>query len=251
MVKVIVSGAKGKMGKAVIDIIGHQKDMQVIAGFDMNYEDGNIVVYDDLHKIPDIPDVIIDFSHPSAIIKLTEYAAMKGIALAVGTTGLEAEHKKMLLNTSKRVPIFVSHNMCLGVFLLMNLAKQAAKVLQNFDIEIVEKHHNQKIDAPSGTAIMIADSIKEVRKDAYYTYCRADVRRKRDENEIGIHSIRGGNLIGEHTVLLMGEDETIEISHKISSRQVLAAGAINVIRFIVQQKPGYYTMKDLLNANLT
>jgi len=250
MIKVVVSGAKGKMGKAVTELISRHKDMKVIAGFDIDYEKKDIVIYDDLYKIPDTPNVIVDFSHPSVIKKLTEYAVAKGIALAVGTTGLGEEHKEMLLSASQRVPVFVSHNMCLGVFLLLNLAKQAAKVLQDFDIEIVEKHHNQKIDAPSGTAIMIADSIKEVRQGADYVHSRADVRKKRGKNEIGIHSIRGGNIVGEHTVLLIGEDETIEISHKLTSRQVLAAGAVNVITFIAKQKPGYYTMKDVMNASL-
>jgi len=250
MIKVVVSGARGKMGKAVTELIRKEQDMEVIAGYDTCSEAGDIVVYNDLHKIPHIPDVIVDFSHPSAIRQLAEYAAMKGVALAVGTTGLGEEHKEMLLKTSQKVPVFVSHNMCLGVFLLMNLARQAAKVLGDFDIEIVEKHHNQKIDAPSGTALMIADGIKEIRQEADYIYCRADVRKKREKREIGIHSIRGGNIVGEHTVLLIGENETIELTHKITSRQVLAAGAVNVIRFIAQQKPGYYTMKDLVNANL-
>jgi len=250
MIKVVVSGAKGKMGKAITELINCRDDMRVIAGFDIFCEEESIIIYDDLYKIPEIPDVVIDFSHPSAIKNLTEYAVAKGVALAVGTTGLENEHKEMLLNASKNVPVFVSHNMCLGVFLLLNLVKQAAKVLKDYDIEIVEKHHNQKIDAPSGTALMIANGIKEVREDAECVCSRADVRKKRQKNEIGIHSIRGGNLVGEHTVLLIGVDETIEISHKLTSRRVLAAGAVNVIKFIANQKPGYYTMQDLMNVCL-
>lgn len=250
MIKVVVSGAKGKMSKAVTELISYQEDMKVIAGFDTVYEEEGITIYDDLFKIPDIPNVIIDFSHPSTIKELTEYSVAKGVALAVGTTGLEEEHKEMLFKASKAVPVFVSHNMCLGIFLIFNLVKQAAKVLPDHDIEIIEKHHNQKIDAPSGTALMIADGIKEVRNDAEYVYNRADVRKRREKNEIGIHAIRGGNLVGEHTVLFIGGDETIEISHKLSSRKVLAAGAINVIRFIAKQKPGYYTMEDLMNARL-
>lgn len=137
--------------------------------------------------------------------------------------------------------------MSLGVSLVLNLAKQAAKILDNYDIEILEKHHNQKIDAPSGTALMIADAIKEVRQDAEYVCNRTDFRKKRDKNEIGIHSIRGGNLVGEHTVLFMGKNETIEISHNLASREVLATGAVKAIRFIAQKKPGYYTMQDLMN----
>jgi 4-hydroxy-tetrahydrodipicolinate reductase len=247
MTKVVVSGACGKMGKAVTQEIKTQKNMEAIAGFDIASEEGDLIIYNDLSKIPETPDVIIDFSNPSVIKELTEYAVSKGVALAVGTTGLGEEHKRMLYNASKTVPVFVSHNMCLGVSLLLNLAKEAAGILKDYDIEIVEKHHNQKIDAPSGTALMIADAVKEVRKEVDYIYNRADIRKKRDKKEIGIHAIRGGNLVGEHTVLFIGEDETIQISHNLMSRRVLATGAVKVIRFIKEQKPGYYTMQDLIN----
>lgn len=246
MIKVVVSGARGKMGHTVAQLLDAQEDMKAIAGFDIAYEEGDMVIYDDLFKIPETPDVIIDFSNPSVIEGLTQYAAAKGVALAVGTTGLGEEHKKMLYNASKTIPVFVSHNMCLGISLLLNLTKQAAKILTDYDIEIIEKHHNQKIDAPSGTALMIADAVKEVRQEVDYVYNRADIRKKRDKKEIGIHSIRGGNLVGEHTAIFIGEDETIEISHNLTSRKVLARGAIKVIRFIAQQKPGYYTMQDLM-----
>ncbi len=248
MIKVVVSGAQGKMGKTVIQLIRNYNDMKAIAGFDIAYNEGDLVIYDDLFKIPEIPDVIIDFSNPSAIKQLTDYAAAKGVALAVGTTGLEEEHIELLYNAARTVPVFVSHNMCLGISLLLSLVKQAAEILSDHDIEIIEKHHNQKIDAPSGTALMIANGIKEVRKDVYYVYNRADIRKKRDKNEIGIHAIRGGNLVGEHTVFFIGEDETVEISHKLTSRKVLANGAIKVIRFIAQQKPGYYIMQDLISS---
>ncbi|HHV19822.1 MAG TPA: 4-hydroxy-tetrahydrodipicolinate reductase [Thermoanaerobacterales bacterium] len=247
MIRVVVSGACGKMGKAVTEMIKTQEDMKAIAGFDIAFKEGDLTIYNDLNKIPETTDVIIDFSNPSIIKELTEYTVSKGVALAVGTTGLEEEHKRMLYSASKTIPVFVSHNMCLGVSLLLKLAKEAAGILTDYDIEIVEKHHNQKIDAPSGTALMIADSVKEVRQQVDYIYNRSDVRKKRDTNEIGIHSIRGGNLIGEHTVLFIGEDETIQISHNLTSRKVLAAGAVKVIRFIAEQKPGYYSMQDLLN----
>ncbi len=247
MIKVVISGARGKMGKAITQLIKTHDDMKAIAGFDIAYEEGDFVIYDDFFKIRETPDVVIDFSNPSVINGLTRYAVSKGAALVVGTTGLGEEHKKMLYSASKTVPVFVSHNMCLGVSLLLNLARQAAGILTDHDVEIVEKHHNQKIDAPSGTALMIADAVKEVRQDANYVYNRTDIRKKRDKTEIGIHAIRGGNLVGEHTVLFIGEDETVQISHNLSSRKVLATGAVKVIRFIVQQKPGYYTMQDMMN----
>ncbi len=250
MIKVVVSGAGGKMGQAVTDLINTSDDIKVIGGFDLFAKGSeNLKIYDDLYKIPEAPDVIIDFSNPSAIKNLTKYAVEKNAALVIGTTGLTDEHKEMLHNAAKSVPVFVSHNMCLGIALLSNITRQMTEVLTDHDIEIIEKHHNQKIDAPSGTALMIADSVKKVRKDAFYVYNRADVRKKRDKNEIGIHSIRGGNLVGEHTVLFIGEDETISISHNLTSRKVLASGALKAIRFTAAQKPGYYSMDDLVQSS--
>lgn len=246
MIKVVVSGAMGKMGKEISELISSRNDMKIVAGLDVIYEElEDFTIYDDIGKIPTIPDVIVDFSHPSAISKLTDYAVLQGVALVTGTTGLKEQHKKILYEASKNIPVFVSHNMCLGIFMTIDLVRQAVKMFKNHDIEIVEMHHNQKVDAPSGTALMIGDAIKEIKQDSQYIFNRADISRKRNNNEIGIHSIRGGNLVGEHKIMFIGEDENIEISHKLTSRDVLAKGAIEAISFIAQQKKGYFTMSDL------
>ncbi|ADL07651.1 4-hydroxy-tetrahydrodipicolinate reductase [Thermosediminibacter oceani] len=248
MIKIILNGARGKMGRTIAELVEREEDMQIAAGVDTVAESGKFPIYDSIIKIEEKADVIVDFSNPRALENLCSYASSRKIPMVVGTTGFEESHKKMLVEVSKDVPVFVSHNMSLGVYVTVMLAKQAARILGDFDVEIVERHHNQKIDAPSGTALMIADAIKEVRNEAHYVYCRADRREKRDRNEIGIHSIRAGNLVGEHRVIFGGEDETIEISHLVTSRKVLAAGALKAARFIITQAPGYYTMADLVKS---
>lgn len=246
MLNLIISGARGKMGRAIAEIVKSRDDLKVVAGVDILREEKDFPIYDDVFKITEKADVIVDFSNPKVIKNLCTFAKEKQIPLVVGTTGLGDEHKKLLEDASEKIPVFVSHNMSLGVFLLVMLARKTAEVLNDFDVEIVERHHNQKIDAPSGTALMIADAIKEVRKDAEYVMNRADKNKKREKNEIGIHSIRAGNLVGEHRVIFGGEDETIELSHTVTSRKVLAAGALKAARFIVKQSPGYYNMYDLV-----
>lgn len=243
---IIINGSRGKMGKAIYDIAKDSDDIKVVAGVDIKSEDGDIKIYDDIFKVSENADVIIDFSNPGAIKSLSEYASKRKIPLVVGTTGLTDEHKDMLSKASKDVAVFVSHNMCLGVFLMVNLARKAARILNDYDIEIVEKHHNQKIDAPSGTALMIADAIKKEKTNAEYVYSRKDRYQKRDKNEIGIHSIRAGNIVGEHQVIFGGEDEVIEITHKLGSRNVLAFGALRAAAFTILQKPGLYNMEDLV-----
>ncbi len=248
MIKVIISGAKGKMGRYIAELIKKREDMKVVAGADISSEDGDFTIYDSILKVPDKADVIIDFSNPAALGELCKYAVDKKIAMVIGTTGLNEEHWNIVKKASENIPIFISHNMSLGVFMLISLVKQAAAVLEGFDIEIIEKHHNQKIDAPSGTALMIADAIKEVRNEAEYVYGRAEKNKRRQKNEIGFHSIRGGSIVGEHDVILAGEDEIVEISHSVSSRKVFAAGAIKAAAFTVNQKPGYYTMKEMIDT---
>ncbi|HHW01520.1 MAG TPA: 4-hydroxy-tetrahydrodipicolinate reductase [Thermoanaerobacterales bacterium] len=248
MLELIISGAKGKMGRNIAELARGRNDLKVIAGVDITPGEGDFPIYDSIFKINEKAHVIVDFSNPRGLGDLCQYARERQIPLVVGTTGFGDEHKKMLQETSKSIPVFVSHNMSLGVFLLVTLARQAARVLDDCDIEIVERHHNQKIDAPSGTALMIADAIKEVRQDAEYVFGRAEKNRKRQKNEIGIHSIRAGNLVGEHTVIFGGEDETIELSHTLTSRRVLAAGALRAAKFIAVQSPGYYTMADLVES---
>jgi len=201
MLKLILSGAKGKMGRTVAELVKGQDDLKIVAGVDIAGEEGDFPIYDNVFKIKKKADVIVDFSNPKVLGNLCGFALDRQIPMVIGTTGLTEEHKEMLLDASKNIPVFVSHNMSLGVFLLVTLARQAAKVLCDSDIEIVERHHNQKIDAPSGTSLMIADALKEVRTDAAYILGRAEKSKKREKNEIGIHSIRAGNLVGEHRVI--------------------------------------------------
>ncbi|MGI6485109.1 MAG: 4-hydroxy-tetrahydrodipicolinate reductase [Tepidanaerobacteraceae bacterium] len=245
MTKVIISGAKGKMGRSIAQLTKRRQDINIVAGVDLTGEEGELIIYDDIFKISQEADVILDFSRPNALGNLCKYAVERRIALVVGTTGLTEQHKQRLKEASDTVPVFLSSNMSLGVFLMMNLAKQAASVLREFDIEIIERHHNQKIDAPSGTALMIADAIKEVRKESHYVLGRSEKSQKREENEIGIHAIRAGNLVGEHSVIFGGENEVIEINHVMTSREALAAGALRAAKFTALQKPGFYSMSDL------
>ena len=164
------------------------------------------------------------------------------------TTGLSDEQKKELHALAADIPVFFSANMSLGVNLLIDLVKRAAAALQGFDIEIIEKHHNRKIDAPSGTALAIADAISEVRHNSEYMYDRHSIRRKRSENEIGIHAVRGGTIVGEHDVLFAGLDEVIEIKHTAQSREIFAAGAIKAAKFLYNKPKGFYNMNDIINA---
>jgi 4-hydroxy-tetrahydrodipicolinate reductase len=248
MIKIILNGARGKMGRTIAELVKSQEDMEIIAGVDVVGEKGDFPIYDSIFKIEEKADVIVDFSNPQALDNLLRYALSHRVPVVTGTTGLEESHRLMLQDAAKTIPVFYSQNMSLGVFLMVMLSQKLARVLSDFDVEIVERHHNQKIDAPSGTAIMLAEAIKEVRSGAEFVYSRVEKRKKRDKNEIGIHSIRAGNLVGEHRVIFGGEDETIEISHVVTSRKVLAAGALKAARFIVEKAPGYYTMKDLVDS---
>ena len=177
------------------------------------------------------------------------YAAAHRLPVVICTTGYSEEQKKQINDASKQIPIFYSGNMSLGINLIIELAKRAAAVFgEGFDIEIIEQHHNQKLDAPSGTALMIADAVAQVRTDAEYVYDRHSYRKKRDRNEIGIHSVRGGNIVGEHEVIFAGQDEILTISHSARSKTVFAVGALNAAVFLKGKEPGMYNMSDLLQS---
>ena len=192
--------------------------------------------------------MIIDFSHPSALEPLLAYATAHKIPAVIATTGLSAEQKEQLAEAAKEIPLFFSANMSLGINLLISLAKKAAALLEeSFDIEIIERHHNQKIDAPSGTALAIADGISEVLKNPpEYVYDRHSVRRKRKKNEIGLHAVRGGTIVGDHEVLFAGNDEVIELKHSAASKEVFAVGAVKAAKFLAGKRPGMYSMTDLV-----
>jgi len=202
-------------------------------------------------KINDVnvsADTVIDFSHPSLTEDVLNYCAIKKLPVVVATTGLSKDVISKIEKTSKMTPVFYSANMSMGVNLISELAKKAAQILgSDFDIEIVEKHHNQKIDAPSGTALMLADSICEVKEKAQnYVFDRHSVRKKRDKNEIGIHAVRGGTIVGEHDVIFAGRDEVITISHTAYSKEIFAVGAVNASVFLISKAPQIYSMKNMI-----
>ena len=248
MTKIILNGCNGKMGLAVSRLVAERDDCEIVAGVDLRSDiQREFPVFGNINEVKG-GDVIIDFSHPSCLGSLLEYAVTTKIPIVVATTGLSDADIENVKSASKAVPVFFTFNMSLGINLLVELSKTASKVLgDRFDIEIIEKHHNQKIDAPSGTAIMLANAINEVNDGKYvYEYNRQAKREKRDAKEIGIHAIRGGNIVGEHEVIFAGHDEVISLSHSAGSKEVFAAGAVNAAVFISGNKPGLYDMKDLI-----
>ena len=249
MVRLIVSGCNGKMGRMINLCVANRCDCEIVAGFDINTESVNgYPVYANPQNCDIEADAIIDFSHPSALSGVLSYAKAHGLPVVVATTGLSDEQIEDVKAMADHVPVFFSANMSLGISLLAELARKAAAVLGGeFDIEILEKHHNQKIDAPSGTALFLADALKDsLPYEADYTYDRHSVRQKRDRKEIGFSSIRGGTIVGEHDVIFAGRDEVLTLSHSAASKEVFAVGAINAAVFLTQQAAGYYSMKDLV-----
>ncbi len=249
MVKVVISGCCGKMGRVVKEVICARKDCEVIAGIDkISVKDLGFTVYSKPSELEIKPDVIVDFSHPSALDDLLEYALTNGCALVLASTGYDAEQVARIKSNAEHIPIFFTANMSLGINLLSELAKKAVAVLGGqYDVEIVERHHNQKIDAPSGTALMLADAINEASDNAYnYVYDRHSVRQKRDKAEIGIHSIRGGTIVGDHDIIFAGRDEVITLSHSAASKEVFAVGAVNAAVFMAEMPAGLYSMADLI-----
>lgn len=251
MKRIILSGCSGRMGHAISQTISERDDCVIVAGFDIDIAvKETFPVLADPKQFDGKADVLIDFSNPSFLPSLLQFVKERHMPAVFATTGFSKEQIEQIKAASKEIPIFYSGNMSLGVNLLVNLAKKAASVLSDsFDIEIIEKHHNQKLDAPSGTALMIADGISSVLENKpNYVYERASKREKRSKNEIGIHSVRGGTIVGEHEVIFAGNDEIISLKHTAMSRKIFATGAINAALFIAEKRPGLYDMGDLINA---
>ena len=251
MLKIILSGCNGAMGRAVTKVALESQGVDIVAGID-KYKDRYANSYEVFESIFDFKgkaDVIVDFSHPSCLDNILSYGEKKNIPIVIATTGLNDEDDKKIENTSKNIPIFKSANMSIGVNLLIDLVKKAALALQdNFDIEIVEKHHNKKVDAPSGTALMIANAInEELDNSKEYKYGREGKNAKREEREIGIHAVRGGTIPGEHTVIFAGLDEILEVKHTALSKSIFASGALKAAKFIVNKENGLYKMENLMN----
>ena len=204
-------------------------------------------VYNKLEDIKEKPDAIIDFSVPKATMNILKYAMEQKIPIVIATTGLSKEENEYIKECSKEISIFQSANMSYDINLMKKIVAEVAKMLSDTDIEIIETHHNRKIDAPSGTALALADSINEALDNSKeYEFNRFAKREKRNKNQIGFSSIRGGNIVGEHTVSFFGENETFEITHRAYSRGVFAEGALKGAEFLVKQKPGYYTMENII-----
>ncbi len=250
MTRIIVSGINGRMGKAIEQMCKNSDLFEIVGGIDVNLGIP--------HPFPTVSDpfslgeadALVDFSHHSAVKGLCEYAVKTRTPLVLCTTGYTEEEMQLIQETSKKAAVFKSGNMSVGINLLIELSKKAAAVLSDFDAEIVEAHHNQKLDAPSGTALMIADGIKSVRQDSRYVYDRTNVRQKRQTEEIGIHSVRAGSIVGEHEVLFGGANEIVKISHSALSREVFADGALKAAAFVKGKGAGRYDMSSMLQSVL-
>ena len=238
----------GRMGKEIIEVAKKQEDVKIVCGFDLNENiENGFPVYNNLEKIKEKVDIIIDFSVPVATFEILKYAKKNKVPVVIATTGFSKEQLEQIEELSKEIPIFRSANMSLEINLMADILQKIAEVLKESDIEIIETHHNKKVDSPSGTAILLADAINKVfNGEKNYNFDRMQKREKRDKKEIGFSSVRGGNIVGEHTVQFFGENETLEITHKSYSRQVFAEGALKAAKFLVKQKAGFYNMEDLV-----
>lgn len=250
MTRIIMHGCNGKMGQVITGLVAENDNATIVAGIDPYTGIENTYPVFTSPQLCDVEaDVIIDFSNAAAVNSILDYAADTQTPVVVCTTGLSEDQIDYLRATSEKVAVLFSANMSLGVNLLISLAQKATAILTdaNFDIEIVEKHHNQKVDAPSGTALAIADGINEVLDNSYdYKYDRSPDRIKRPKKEIGLHAVRGGTIVGEHDIIFAGEDEIIELNHKAMSKRIFAVGAVNAARFLDGKPQGLYNMGDMM-----
>ncbi len=245
---ILLSGANGRLGRAIIAASG-AAGCRIIAGIDITPVAGEIPVYQSANDVPELQiDCIIDCSHHSAAIPLLDFAKKRRLPIVICTTGHTEDEVKAIHAAADEIPVFYSRNMSVGINLVIALAKKAAAILgDDFDIEIIEKHHNKKLDAPSGTALMIADAISDsVNYEPEYVYERQSKRAPRAKNEIGIHSVRGGTIVGEHEVIFAGNDEVVTISHQAASREVFAQGALRAAKYLAGKTPGFYNMETML-----
>ena len=251
MTNVILCGCGGRMGHAVTELINNSDDFRIVAGVDVNAASVapacQFPVYQTIKDFPDRADVIIDFSHHTALADLLAYATATSTPIVVCTTGHTDEEREMMRTASKSIPVFFSRNMSIGINLLVELCRRASKTLGlGFDVEIIEKHHNQKLDAPSGTALMIAEALSEEREETEFVYDRHERMQKRSPSEIGIHAVRGGTIVGEHEVIFAGNNEIVTLSHSATSREIFANGALRAAGFIVGKAPQMYDMSDVI-----
>ena len=249
MTRILLHGCGGKMGRVVERIVASDPSCQIVAGIDPSLPSAAYPVFATPEQCTVAADVIIGFSTASAVDALLDYAAKTKTPLVLCTTGLSDEVLQKMKACTAQTAILKSANMSIGINLILNLVQKAAEALYDsgFDIEVVEKHHNQKIDAPTGTAMAIADAINDALDSSmHYVYDRSQTRQKRDRKEIGIHAIRGGSIVGEHDVIFAGQDEVITLSHQAMSKEIFAVGAVKAAKYLAEQGPGFYTMADVL-----
>lgn len=250
MVKIIMHGCNGHMGQVISGIVEKDPDAEIVAGIDTADQGKNSYpVFTDIDACQVEADAIIDFSSAKATDKLLEYSAARQIPVVLCSTGLSQEQLAKVEETSRKVAVLKSANMSLGINTLLKLVQDAAKVLAaaGFDMEIVEKHHRLKLDAPSGTALALADSINEAMDNQYhYVYDRSQKREKRDDKEIGISAVRGGTIVGEHEIIFAGQDEVIEFKHTAYSKAIFGKGAVEAAKFLAGKPAGRYDMSDVI-----
>ena len=250
MTKIIMHGCNGAMGQTITKIVEETQNAEIVAGIDIvDNRDNGYPVFTNIKDCNVEADVIIDFCSAKAMDALLDYCEEKKMPVVVCTTGLSEDQLARIEALSKKVAVLKSANMSLGINTLFKLVQDAAKVLATagFDIEIVEKHHNQKIDAPSGTALALADSINEAMDNQYeYIYDRSQKREKRDKKELGLSAVRGGTIVGEHEIIFAGTDEVIEFKHTAYSKAVFAKGSVSAAQFLAGKSAGYYDMRDVI-----
>lgn len=247
MLRVIINGYSGSMGKVLTKCVNEDSELQLVCGVSRDELDVTFKTYHKMSEVEENADIIIDFSNHCAIYDVLDYATKTKTPLVIATTGFNDEELGAIEKASAIIPIFHSSNMSLGVNVLVKLVKDASKALNGFDIEIIEKHHNKKLDSPSGTAVMIANGIKEVLPGSECIYGRYGRSEKRKPTEVGIHAIRGGTIVGEHTTIFAGHDEVVEIKHTAQSKDIFAKGAIAAAKFLVNKEAGYYNMNNMLD----
>lgn len=250
MIDIILHGYKGQMGKVLTNLISEDTSLNLVAGIDRNAVEENFPTFTNINDCNIKADVIIDFSTASAIDGLIKYGEKTNIPIVLCTTGLSEDTLEYIDKAKENVAIFKSANMSLGINLIVDILSKYSKILaeNGFDIEILERHHRKKIDAPSGTALLLADTINESLDNEYtYIYDRSNIREQRKDKEIGISALRGGTIVGEHDIVFAGLDEVIEINHKAYSKEVFAVGALSASKYIKGKKSGLYSMKDLMS----
>lgn len=250
MIKIIMAGCNGRMGRVISELVKNDESVKIVAGVDV-YDDGHndYPVFDSIKKIDIASDVIIDFSSIKGLYEMLDFAVSKKLPVVLCTTGLDTDMINKVNEASSKIAILRSGNMSLGINTLVKIMETITKTLADagFDIEIVEKHHNQKLDAPSGTALLLADAINNELDNSYeYKYDRSQVKEKRNPKEIGISAVRGGSIVGEHEIIFAGTDEVIEIKHTAYSRAIFANGAISAAKFLFDKEPGMYSMKEVV-----